>query len=273
MLNHKIFFTALFLTLALFPATVKAQVTIGAMTEPNATLEVSTLPSESTTPDGLIPPRVTLAQLNARKAQYTHKQTGAMVYITDLSGGTVSGYSDQITCTGLVFFNGVNWVGDCAQPKTYASIISQPKRFYFYEQGTETIEPIVFSAGGSSTLTYQWYKIVGSNINVRISQPCTAADGTGFNTSSFAPASVLKGTTRVAGNTGYYRYYCVAGNQTGESVESEVVEVAVGCGAKTVDGDWVSFMCFNLGATPQTMAAQKSVNITLTDNSSVVANT
>jgi uncharacterized protein (TIGR02145 family) len=37
---------------------------------------------------------------------------------------------------------------------------------------------------------------------------------------------------------------------------SDIAEVAVGCGAKTVDGDWLSFMCFNVGASYTTLAQQ-----------------
>jgi uncharacterized protein (TIGR02145 family) len=42
-------------------------------------------------------------------------------------------------------------------------------------------------------------------------------------------------------------YYCVVSNGT-DSVVSNYADVAVGCGAKTTDGNWLSFMCYNLGA-------------------------
>lgn len=40
----------------------------------------------------------------------------------------------------------------------------------------------------------------------------------------------------------------VATDNYGASVTSEIVEIAVGCGAKNNNGDWITFMCFNLGA-------------------------
>ncbi|MDR1652415.1 MAG: fibrobacter succinogenes major paralogous domain-containing protein, partial [Prevotellaceae bacterium] len=72
------------------------------------------------------------------------------------------------------------------------------------------------------------------------------------------PTSVIKGTTRNANNTGFYKYFCVAKNATNDSVVSNIAEVAVGCGAKNLQGEWLSFLCFNLGATELTIAAQKN---------------
>jgi uncharacterized protein (TIGR02145 family) len=43
-------------------------------------------------------------------------------------------------------------------------------------------------------------------------------------------------------------YYCVVSNANG-SVTSNIADVAIGCGAKTVTGGWLKFMCYNLGAT------------------------
>jgi uncharacterized protein (TIGR02145 family) len=43
-------------------------------------------------------------------------------------------------------------------------------------------------------------------------------------------------------------YYCVVSNAYG-NVKSDMADVAAGCGAKTVSGGWLKFMCYNLGAT------------------------
>jgi len=246
---------------------MNAQVTIGNDTPPAATLDVVATKTDGTTAEGFIAPRLTLSQVNVAKAQYGTAQTGAVVYITDYSGGTISGYSDQITCRGYAYFNGIYWVGDCAEVKSYVAITSQPKAFTFYEEGTETEVPLVLHAGGSSTVTYRWYIITGSNIHVRIARPCTASDGAGFNTNSFRPrvAGTLNGTnTKTASKNGFYRYYCVATNMEGDSATSEIAEVAVGCGAKDLNGEWISFMCFNLGATRHTITAQQTNSIPFT---------
>jgi len=245
---------------------MNAQVTIGNDTPPAATLDVVATKTDGTTAEGLILPRLTLAQLNAAQAQYGAAQIGTFVYVTDISGITISGYSDQITCVGYVYFNGSNWVSDCASSNTYATIISQPQAFTFYEEGTESEAALFFGAGGSSTMTYQWYIITGSNIHVRIARPCDPTDGIGATTNSFIPRvagshPTNTNNTKIASKNGFYRYYCVATNATGDSVTSDIAEVAVGCGAKDLNGEWLSFMCFNLGATWHAIAAQLNTSV------------
>ncbi|MCL1932494.1 MAG: hypothetical protein FWF53_01580 [Candidatus Azobacteroides sp.] len=250
------------LTAAFFILPMNAQVTVGSLEPPKATLDVVAGESGNTTAPGIIAPRLTLAELNAKKDLYGDAQKGAVVYITDASDATfIAGYSDEIACEGFAYWNGTKWVGNCVAARTFAAVTTQPQAFTFYEKGTETIVPLVFGAGGSSAMTYQWYKITGSNIHVRIAVPCTDADGTGFNTASFTPTSVIKGRTSNANNCGFYKYYCVAKNQTNDSIVSNIAEVAVGCGAKDMNGEWLSFMCFNLGGTPMNTTMQKAVTI------------
>ncbi|MDR1763869.1 MAG: fibrobacter succinogenes major paralogous domain-containing protein [Dysgonamonadaceae bacterium] len=258
-----------FLLAVLFASLVNkasAQVTIGQNVTPAATLDVKPAATAATAP-GILTSRMTLTELNAAQSKYTAAQTGAFVYIYDAIGTQVPGYSDMVTCEGFIYWDGIQWISNCAVPKTYAKIAAQPKPFTFYELGTETEDALVFSATGSSAITYQWYKITGSNVHVRISEPCTAADGSGFNTGSFLP-TVTVGTTRNAANTGFYEFYCVAKNASGDSVVSDVAEIAVGCGAKNLEGEWMPFMCFNLGASLQTIAAQKAASITHSDYNS-----
>jgi len=253
-------------------AFLNAQVTIGSDAVPAATLDVRTLPSSSTTPDGVLVPRMTKAQINAKQSLYTAAQTGAEVYITDFSAPSVTGYSDQIGCVGFVYWDGTQWVSNCGVAPSFVKIVAQPKQFTFYETGVETETPLTVSASGSSVLSYQWFKITGSNINARVSAPCGSADGTGFNTPSFTPKvarSLNANTTLMASKNGFYRYYVRVANNSNDTVYSDVVEVAVGCGAKNLQGEWISFMCNNLGAANNTIAVQKTTSITLTANTSV----
>jgi hypothetical protein len=258
------------LTVALMTASIMVAFTtlnaqVGINTEnPQATLDVAAGKTDGTLADGIIAPRMTLVQLNNARKKYTAAQIGAEVYITDVSGTTIPGYSDQVTCIGVIYWNGIHWTSDCALSRTYAIVTQQPKAFTFYEEGTEAIiiAPLTFGAGGSSTMSYQWYKIIGSNIHVRVGQKCDDSDGTGATTASFTPTSVKKGTTRNANNTGFYRYYCVAKNLTNDSVVSNVAEVAMGCGAKNKDGEWFTFMCFNLGASQMTIDEQRNTTLT-----------
>jgi len=243
---------------------MNAQVTVGNDTPPAATLDVVATKTDNTTAEGIIAPRLTLAQLNAKQSQYGSAQIGAFVYITDYTGGTISGYSDQITCVGYAYFDGSQWIGNCASTRTYVTITSQPQPFSFYEQGTESEAALVLAAGGSSGLTYQWYIITGNNVHVRIARACTDTDGVGATTAAFIPkvaGSLNSTTTKLASKNGFYRYYCVVTNMTGDSATSDIAEVAVGCGAKDLNGEWLSFMCFNLGATRHTIYNQQNTSI------------
>jgi uncharacterized protein (TIGR02145 family) len=78
----------------------------------------------------------------------------------------------------------------------------------------------------------------------------------------------LKGTTKDARNCGFYKFYCIVTDDVGQRVESNTAEVAVGCGAKNNVGDWLSFMCFNLGAANNsTIASQTGSTITFQNDS------
>ena len=263
--------TSLLGMMLLAPMGATAQVTIGSGDLPQATLDVvATAPGDATVPEGVIVPRLTKAQINAKQASYTAAQTGATVYVTDFSAPSVSGYSDRISCIGFAYWSGSQWMTNC-DAVTTKKTITQPQPFTFYERGTETPVALTFTVTGA--VTYEWRKITSSNIHVRISEPCTAADGTGFNTASFTPTGVIKGSTEIAGNTGFYRYFCVATDQTGDEVTSNLAEVAVGCGAKGMNGEWLSFMCHNLGATTtRAIAGFKSTSITLVANSAASGN-
>jgi uncharacterized protein (TIGR02145 family) len=248
-------------------ANTGAQVTVGSNAAPAATLDVVAVKTDGTTAEGIIFPRLTLAQLNAKQSKYTIAQRGTQVYIYDYTGATVPGYSDEVGCIGLYLFDGTKWRGSCGAVPDWIAIAGTVKRFTFYEDLTSaTVAPLTFSAAGSGTIEYQWFRITGNNIHVRIAQKIASTTGTGngagYNTNSFTPiVKVGDGNTKNANNTGFYRFFCRAYNKVGgirvDSVESAVAEIAVGCGAKDLNGEWLSFMCFNLGASELTIAAQK----------------
>ncbi|NDW11255.1 hypothetical protein D0T56_16560, partial [Dysgonomonas sp. 520] len=179
------------------------------------------------------------------------KLAGLMVYNLYSNGSTLY--------PGVFTWNGSEWNSADVNP-AIASILEQPKPFTFYEQGTETVESLSMTVAGSGLWTYQWYQVTGNNVHVRIGEPVT--QGTGATTRTYKPTQVIKGTTRNANNTGFYKFYCVAENGLGARLESDIAEIAVGCGAKNNAGEWISFMCFNLGAdNNSTISSQKSYNI------------
>ncbi len=58
---------------------------------------------------GLQAPRLTLTELTANTAIYGTNQQGALIYITDISGGNTSGQRININAIGYYFFNGSVW--------------------------------------------------------------------------------------------------------------------------------------------------------------------
>ena len=74
---------------------------------PNTTLEVVGQPSEVGVADGVIAPRISRVHLIAKTA-YSTNQTGAIIYVTDLSG-IVNTQTEKITEIGYYYFNGSIW--------------------------------------------------------------------------------------------------------------------------------------------------------------------
>jgi uncharacterized protein (TIGR02145 family) len=133
-------------------------------------------------------------------------------------------------------YNGSAWA-----PAGVAPVITvQPKAFSWSRlreinadpngPTTATIAALSVTASGPGTLTYQWYQ-KSANRNA----PDTKLNGA--TNATYSP---------VVTAWGMQSYYCVVGNGTG-SVVSAIAEVAIGCGAKSTDGAWLKFMCYNLG--------------------------
>ncbi|KYP16613.1 MAG: hypothetical protein A1D16_09370 [Flavihumibacter sp. CACIAM 22H1] len=74
---------------------------------PQGTLDVNGTPANTGASDGIIPPRITRAQLIA-KTGYGANHAGSVVYITDLSG-TVNNITRHVQHIGLYVFDGTKW--------------------------------------------------------------------------------------------------------------------------------------------------------------------
>ncbi len=77
-------------------------------TTPTVTLDVNGFPSSSTTADGIRAPRITLAQLNS-KTSYNTSHIGALLYVTDITGGSSGPATAQVTTIGYYYFDGSVW--------------------------------------------------------------------------------------------------------------------------------------------------------------------
>ncbi|MDR1738584.1 MAG: hypothetical protein LBR66_07215 [Candidatus Symbiothrix sp.] len=89
----------------------KAQVTIGSLANPKATLDVVAVKTDGTTAEGIIAPRLDRSALNSKEigGQYTVAQTGAIVYVKDVSTGTATGQTVKVTTIGYYYFDGAIW--------------------------------------------------------------------------------------------------------------------------------------------------------------------
>jgi hypothetical protein len=175
---------------------------------------------------------------------------------------------------GIYIWTGIEWAtfDTTVLP---SSITGQPREFTFYEKGTETPAALEFHADGPGIWTYQWYRMISTNVNFHGGEKITASNagnngfGSGYDSPLFTP-KVCLGTTRDARNCGFYRYYCIATSTSGVTFRSDIAEVAVGCGAKNNQGEWITFMCYNLGARHEiTIDEQINYSISLSINATV----
>ncbi len=78
---------------------------------PNATLDVVSSATDTSIPDGIIPPRISKLNLvNKSATTYTSNQTGAVVYINDVSGATTDTRLDRVINQGYYYFSGMQWI-------------------------------------------------------------------------------------------------------------------------------------------------------------------
>ncbi|WP_137904647.1 hypothetical protein [Chryseobacterium sp. 2VB] len=75
----------------------------------SATRDASGLITNNTQTFGLQAPRLTRAELTANTATYGTNQTGALIYITDVTGGDATGQRINVTAMGYYYFDGTVW--------------------------------------------------------------------------------------------------------------------------------------------------------------------
>lgn len=81
------------------------------------TLDVNGVASTVTKADGMRAPRITLAQLNA-KTGYNSNHVGALLYVTDITGGSTVSATAQIATVGYYYFDGTAWQSVVAKTGT-----------------------------------------------------------------------------------------------------------------------------------------------------------
>lgn len=85
------------------------QAQIGVNTEePKVSLDVHAGSVGAGTAEGLSAPRLTLSQLASKDSKYLPEQTGALVYVTDVTG-TASAKTRNVIAVGYYYFDGTLW--------------------------------------------------------------------------------------------------------------------------------------------------------------------
>jgi hypothetical protein len=264
---------------------LSAQVTVGSDLVPTkgALLDLKTrqingkpaagadLNNYTTESGGLLLPRVVLDNDNSLSPLLTAEEatdsmkyllTGLMVY----NIRTVTVNDVAVLFPAVYTWNGEKWTTSQINNVQVLAVASQPEPFTFCESGSGSVK-LSFKVNGGVNPTYQWFRITSTNVHVHVGDSIKDTDtgiGTGFQSEELTLGStILKGTTKNANNCGFYKFYCVVTDAIGQRVQSDIAEVAVGCGAKKNDGSWLSFMCFNLGADNNTTIADQ-VNYPIT---------
>ncbi|MDR2805776.1 MAG: fibrobacter succinogenes major paralogous domain-containing protein, partial [Dysgonamonadaceae bacterium] len=154
--------------------------------------------------------------------------------VTAIKLNTMSATSGQV-----LKYNGAAWGPANVAP---VAITTQPKAFSWSRRqdtngdpngpaNVTSIAPLSVTATSTGALTYQWYQ-KSANRNAPDTKLSDATSAT---------------YTPVVDAWGMKSYYCVVKNGN-DSVVSTIADVAIGCGAKTNQGRWLRFMCYNLGA-------------------------
>lgn len=183
-------------------------------TDPKATLEVKGNPESTTAVDGVIAPKIKRNQLISKTA-YATDQTGAIVYVTDLSGDiSQNPQTMNVTKVGYFYFDGAVWrafVPDV--PSTSENIYNadgtltdhrtlrmEGKNLSFIARGTESISIGGYAANGVNTLTMMGGHstgenniVIGKNVEVAGDDITAIKYGGGNNNASNAANSLVIG--------------------------------------------------------------------------------
>ena len=110
--NFSFFRVAVIMSLLVVNAAFSyAQVTVGSNSVPNATLDVVGQAGVTTVTDGVIAPRLSGVQLQAKDGRYGTDQTGAIVYVIAPLSSSTSAKTLYVTSIGYYYFDGEVWQG------------------------------------------------------------------------------------------------------------------------------------------------------------------
>ncbi|GLB48423.1 hypothetical protein [Neptunitalea lumnitzerae] len=166
------------LGIALIGYATFAQVGINT-TAPQANLDVEGRPTETSTPDGIIPPKLTRSQLIAKTA-YGTNQKGAIVYVTDVSG-TTNASTANVTAVGMYFFDGSVWQRLDMYETTSHNIATSGNTLTSTVDGTDytaTVVNSVVNASNNNNFSTAVNGVTGSGVSLITSNSLAVANNT-----------------------------------------------------------------------------------------------
>ncbi|MCS4300984.1 hypothetical protein [Chryseobacterium sp. BIGb0232] len=108
--------------------------------------------TDNTQTFGLQAPRLTRAELTVNTATYNSNQQGALIYITDVTGGDATGQRINVTAMGYYYFDGTVWQRLTQATNTSIPVISA------LQCNTAYLNPSTYTAGtpfnGNLRVTY-----------------------------------------------------------------------------------------------------------------------
>ncbi len=169
--------------LLLFSLVLHAQVGINT-TDPKANLDVVGNPTNTSSPDGIIPPRLTRNQLISKSTVYNVDQIGALVYVTDTSG-TTNTATANVTAAGMYFFDGSVWQRIDSYAETTHTVSTSANTLTSTVDGvtdTTSLISTVQNTSSGNNLNTSINGILGSNVSLISSNQMTVSGNTLTNT-------------------------------------------------------------------------------------------
>jgi hypothetical protein len=152
----KIILTIAFLATGLVAS---AQVGIG-NTDPKVSLQVDKS-ADAAKADGVLVPRVTVAELNTKAAAYGADQNGSLVFITDITG--FAGKTSNVTTTGFHYYNNgtSKWTAVSGAGTSYTAGTSMNLTGNQFQRAALTGDVTAALNSNATTVT----KIQGNNVS------------------------------------------------------------------------------------------------------------
>jgi len=192
-----------------FSFSASAQVTIGDTSDPKATLDVKGVATDNSKSDGILVPRLTASQLQAKtnaSATYGQDQNSSIVYVTAADIASPVNKMEKVTAPGFYFFKYVD--GTTAGDRWLPLGSGDPVWFYLPSTKIDT-EQTSPTPGQNKTLNlFNAYKTeVNQSVALNTDPNASNPDNLGYTVKSTGAPDISKAllwSSSLAANSFYY---------------------------------------------------------------------